>query len=443
MSSMNVLLLMQLLPEPGRPDRRQTEEVSPCDLYALSCAARLRAACPDSRLCAAVIIPAEASAGDAENEGSSVRAASLPAADAGETLARKALSAGADEAVLVRAHAELPHAASLSGDPGLALLRFLETHFGVSFSLVLTGFHMNPLLTAEAARRAGLSFMAGITGLLPDSPATLLAECKDRETFRIRKLPLPLLAEIVRSPRPFVQPSVSAIAASLQRDIAVLELQEKPELRETLHRLTGLRNAPVPSLPIFFDAKKTVPSQIAKELFSILSARRLLPDGASDTMPADVRLHQPDESSPAPLRFADRIVSVGRGAISPENAAGEVLALAGILADRLQASIGASKAAVDLGLLPPSGQIGKTGSIAAPDLYVACGISGSIQHQDGMRNARFIVAINTDPAAPIFRIADVGICGEVREILQALAAELSIRSGSATPQSFPRPSGGT
>ena len=123
-----------------------------------------------------------------------------------------------------------------------------------------------------------------------------------------------------------------------------------------------------------------------------------------------------------PLVWADRIVSVGRGAIGPDGSADEAVQLARHLAEMLEASVGSSKAAVDLRIMPPSCQIGKTSSLVNPDLYIACGISGSIQHQDGMRQSRFIVAVNADPDAPIFRTADIGICGDIREILRALTA---------------------
>ena len=95
------------------------------------------------------------------------------------------------------------------------------------------------------------------------------------------------------------------------------------------------------------------------------------------------------------------------------------------LASLLDASVGSSKAAVDLGIMPPGCQIGKTSCLVSPDLYIACGISGSVQHLDGMRQSGFIVAINEDPSAPVFRIADIGICGDMAEMLEALTAALN------------------
>ena len=221
-----------------------------------------------------------------------------------------------------------------------------------------------------------------------------------------------------------VSPATSVGKNAMPRVAALLDAM-------VISDVTGISSADTFERPIYAgNAIQTVKSADAKKVITVRTAGF---DAASDGGSASVEkigaaenpglsawVEDKVESSDRPeLTSAKIVVSGGRGVGSEEN-----FAIIEKLADKLGAAVGASRAAVDSGYAPNDWQVGQTGKVVAPELYVAIGISGAIQHLAGMKDSKVIVAINKDEEAPIFQVADYGLVADLFEAVPALESSI-------------------
>ncbi|MFT9381651.1 electron transfer flavoprotein subunit alpha/FixB family protein, partial [Gluconobacter sp.] len=251
-----------------------------------------------------------------------------------------------------------------------------------------------------------------------------------------RVLSVPALATDLAEP-------AADLLASIAKDYSHIVASASASGKNILPRLAGLLDVqPVPDVVEIKDAETFVrPIYAGNALATVRSADSIkvltIRSSSFDPAPKDggsaavetleaptseksvfVKVELSASDRPE-LESARVVISGGKGMKDAAN-----FKLLEPIADKLNAAIGASRSAVDSGFAPNEMQVGQTGKIVAPELYIAVGLSGAIQHLAGMKDSRVIVAINTDPEAPIFRVADYGIVGDLFEVLPALEKAL-------------------
>ncbi len=251
-----------------------------------------------------------------------------------------------------------------------------------------------------------------------------------------------LVAEDARYGHRLAEPT-AALLVGLSGDYSHIAAPATTDAKNVMPRVAALLDAMVISdvsavidadtfeRPVYAgNAIQTVKSRDAKKVFTVRTASF---DAAADGGSAPVSdaaladdpglsswLNDEVAASDRPeLTSAGRVVSGGRGVGSKES-----FEIIEALADKLGAAVGASRAAVDSGYAPNDWQVGQTGKVVAPELYVAVGISGAIQHLAGMKDSKVIVAINKDEEAPIFQIADYGLVGDLFTTVPELTGKL-------------------
>ncbi len=311
----------------------------------------------------------------------------------------------------------------------MAILLFAE-HDNASLSeqtakalsaAVRIGGDVDVLIAGKAAGAA-----ADAAARLEGVRKVLLAE-GDALAERLAEPTAALIVALAGGYEAIVAPATATGKNVLPRVAALLDVMQVSEVVEVVAPDTFKR-------PIYAgNALQTVQATDAKKVLTVRTAG--FPAAGTRDAAAPVETVGADAGDPGLSTFVEnmlstsdrpelasaRIVVSGGRALGSEEKFREVLLP---LADKLGAAVGASRAAVDAGYAPNDWQVGQTGKVVAPDLYIACGISGAIQHLAGMKDAKIIVAINKDEEAPIFQVADYGLVGDLFQILPELAEKL-------------------
>ena len=275
------------------------------------------------------------------------------------------------------------------------------------------------VLAAGATAKAAADEAATIDGV----SKVLLAE-DDLYGHRLAEPVSALIASIAGDYTHIVAPATTDAKNILPRVAALLDVM-------VLTDVTGVVDADTFERPIYAgNAIQTVKSSDAKKVISFrTSTFDAAPTGGAAVVEAIAAGDNPGlsewvedkvaESDRPELTSAGVVVSGGRGVGSEDD-----FAMIEKLADTLGAAVGASRAAVDSGFAPNDWQVGQTGKVVAPDLYIAVGISGAIQHLAGMKDSKIIVAINKDEEAPIFQVADYGLVADLFDAVPELTEKL-------------------
>ncbi|PDT25248.1 electron transfer flavoprotein subunit alpha [Rhizobium sp. L9] len=276
------------------------------------------------------------------------------------------------------------------------------------------------VLVAGKAARAAADQAAKLSGV----SKVLLAE-SDALANNLAEPLADLIVSLAGSYDTIVSAATSVGKTVLPRVAALLDVAQVSEIIEVVSADTFKR-------PIYAgNAIQTVQSSDAKKVITVRTASfASAAEGASATVEAIPAVSDPglsrfvsdalSASERPELTSAKVIISGGRALGSAEKFRQVILPVA----DKLGAAVGASRAAVDAGYAPNDWQVGQTGKVVAPDLYIACGISGAIQHLAGMKDSKVIVAINKDEEAPIFQVADYGLVADLFDALPELQKAL-------------------